>query len=352
MSKITCPNCKEEFKLNSLDSSLIIKQIRDKEFDTEIDKRLDELTSKINDKHDLELLKLNAILERKDQEKFQSETRLKEKHAQELASKNDMIRFKDEQVQLYKDMKMKLSTKMLGESLEKHCEAEFNKLRATAFKNSYFEKDNDSSDGTKGDYIFREIDNDGTEILSIMFEMKNEGDETVTKKKNEDFLKKLDADRKSKNCEYAVLVSLLESDNEYYNSGITDVSYKFDKMYVIRPQFFIAMISLLRNASLNSLVYKKQINTLKQENIDVTNFENELKIFKQNFSKNFDRTSKYFEKAIKEIDGSIKKMEAVKDALITSSNQFRLANNKATDLTVKRLTKNSPTLRSKFESLD
>ena len=351
MSNVTCPNCQEEFKLNDLNSSLIIKQVRDKQFNDEVNERLKELSSKINADHDLEIIKLKANLDRKDQEKLQSEAQLKDKFNQEIASKNDTIRLREEQVQFYKDMKMKLSTKMLGETLEQHCEAEFNKLRATAFQNAYFEKDNDSSGGSKGDFIFKENDDDGTEIISIMFEMKNEGDETATKKKNEEFFQKLDADRKAKNCEYAVLVSLLESDNEYYNSGIADVSHKYNKMYVIRPQFFISIISILRNASLNSLQYKKQIAEFNQENIDVTNFENELNAFKENFQNNYDKALKYFMKAIEEIDKSIKRMEAVKSALITSSNQLRIANNKATDLTIKKLTKNNPTMKNKFEKL-
>lgn len=241
---------------------------------------------------------------------------------------------------------------MLGESLEQHCETEFNKLRATAFKNAYFEKDNDASEGTKGDYIFREQDENNNEIVSIMFEMKNENDQTATKKKNEDFFAKLDKDRRDKGCEYAVLVSLLETDNEFYNTGIVDVSYKYEKMYVIRPQFFIQLISLLRNAGLKTLEYKNELNVIRNQNIDITNFEQKITDFKEGFAKNYLSASNNFEKAIEEIDKSIKRMENVKQALTTSANQLRLANNKADDLTIKKLTYNNPTMKQKFKDLE
>ena len=240
---------------------------------------------------------------------------------------------------------------MIGETLEQHCEIEFNKLRPYAFQSSYFEKDNDSRSGSKGDYIFREHDQFGNEILSIMFEMKNEGDETATKKKNEDFFKELDKDRQEKNCEYAVLVSLLESDSEFYNCGIVDVSHKYPKMYVVRPQFFIPIITLLRNASLNAAQYRAELAQIRNQNIDITNFENKIEIFKNGFAKNYMSASKHFENAIQEIDNSIKKMQKVKDELTTSINQLRLANDKAEDLTIKKLTHGNPTMKAKFDEL-
>ena len=241
---------------------------------------------------------------------------------------------------------------MVGESLEQHCEIEFNKLRATAFQNAHFEKDNDSSSGTKGDFIYRENDSEGNEIISIMFEMKNENDETSTKKKNEDFFSKLEKDRNDKNCEYSVLVSLLETDNELYNNGIVDVSYRFEKMYVIRPQFFIPIITLLRNAAMNSLKYKKELNLVRNQNIDVSNFEDKITKFKDGFAKNYKSAADHYEKAIKEIDKSIAAMEKVKKELTTSGNQFRLANQKADDLTIKKLTRGNPTMKEKFDDLN
>ena len=250
-----------------------------------------------------------------------------------------------------KDFKQKLSTKMVGETLEIHCETEFNKLRATAFQNAYFEKDNNSSGGTKGDYIYRENDLAGNEIISIMFEMKNENDQTATKKKNEDFFAKLDKDRKEKNCEYAVLVSLLESDNELYNTGIVDVSYKFSKMYVIRPQFFIPIITLLRNAAMNSMEYKAELNLMRNQNVDITNFEDKINSFKEGFARNYDLASKKFATAIDEIDKTITHLQKTKEALLSSENNFRLANNKADDLTIKKLTSGNPTMQAKFDEL-
>jgi hypothetical protein len=249
-------------------------------------------------------------------------------------------------------MKQKLSTKMLGETLEQHCEMEFNKLRPTAFQNAYFEKDNDASGGTKGDYIYRETDGQGNEIISIMFEMKNENDGTATKKKNEDFFAKLDKDRKDKNCEYAVLVSLLESENDFYNNGIVDVSYRYDKMYVIRPQFFIPIITLLRNAAMNSLKYKQELNLMRNQNIDITNFEEKINTFKEGFARNYELASRKFKTDIDEIDKTITHLQKTKDALLSSDNNLRLANQKAEDLTIKRLTHGNPTMKSKFDELN
>lgn len=259
---------------------------------------------------------------------------------------------KDEQIAYYKDFKARQSTKMVGESLEQHCLTEFNKIRMTAFKNAYFEKDNDAKSGSKGDFIYREKSEDGYEFISIMFEMKNEMDETATKHKNEDFLKELDKDRREKNCEYAVLVSLLEADNELYNSGIVDVSYRYEKMYVIRPQFFIPLISVLRNAALNSLDYKRQLALTQNQNIDIANFESEMNEFKSRFSTNYERASRKFAEAIDEIDKTISHLQKIKDALTSSERNLRLANDKAQDLSIKRLTKNNPTMQAKFAALE
>ena len=261
------------------------------------------------------------------------------------------LKLKDDEIERLKDFKQKLSTKMLGESLEQHCEIEFNKLRATAFQNAYFEKDNDATGGTKGDYIFKESDANENEVVSIMFEMKNENDTTATKKKNEDFFAKLDKDRKDKGCEYAVLVSLLETDNELYNTGIVDVSYKFPKMYVIRPQFFIPIITLLRNAGMKSLEYKQELSIMRNQNIDITNFEDKIEEFKTGFARNYDIASRKFMTAISEIDKTITHLEKTKAALLSSENNLRLANNKAEDLTIKKLTYNNPTMKEKFNDL-
>ena len=300
---------------------------------------------------DIEKERDNLIneLKHKDTEKELFEKSLNEKHLIELKAKDDIIKVKDEEIVFRKDMKLKLSTKMIGETLEQHCEAEFNKLRATGFQNAYFEKDNDVRTGSKGDFIYRETDEEGNEFISIMFEMKNEGDETATKKKNEDFLKELDKDRNDKKCEFAVLVTLLESDSELYNSGIVDVSHKFNKMYVVRPQFFIPIITLLRNASINSLEYRKELNLMRNQNIDIANFEDKLTNFTEGFSKNYNSASTHFQKAIAEIDKSIARMQKVKQELTTSENQLRLANKKVEDLTIKKLTYNNPTMRAKFE---
>ncbi|PJA40169.1 DUF2130 domain-containing protein, partial [candidate division WWE3 bacterium CG_4_9_14_3_um_filter_39_7] len=260
-------------------------------------------------------------------------------------------KMKDDEITLRKDMKLKLSTKMVGETLEQHCETEFNKLRATAFQNAYFEKDNDSTSGSKGDYIYRETEEAGNEIISIMFEMKNEGDETTTKKRNEDFLRELDKDRTEKKCEYAVLVTLLEAESELYNTGILDVSHKYPKMYVVRPQFFIPIITLLRNAAMNSLKYKSELALVRSQNIDITHFEENISKFKDGFAKNYDLASRKFKTAIEEIDKTIDHLQKTKDALLSSENNLRLANNKAEDLTIKRLTQGNPTMTAKFEEI-
>jgi len=290
-------------------------------------------------------------LKNKETEKQLLEKSLNEKFITELKTKDDIIKLKDEEIMLRKDMKLKLSTKMIGETLEQHCEAEFNKLRATGFQNAYFEKDNDSSAGSKGDFIYREQDEAGNEIISIMFEMKNEGDETATKKRNDDFFKELDKDRIQKKCEYAVLVSLIEAESELYNTGIVDVSYKYDKMYVVRPQFFIPIITLLRNAALNSMRYKAELNLMRSQNVDITNFEEDMNNFKEGFARNYDLASKKFHKAIEDIDKSINSLQKVKEGLLSSENNLRLANKKAEDLTIKKLTRGNPTMKTKFEGL-
>lgn len=261
------------------------------------------------------------------------------------------LKAKDEAIEFYKDLKARMSTKMIGETLERHCETEFNRLRATAFQNAYFEKDNDAGTGSKGDYIFRESTPDGTEFISVMFEMKNEADATATKHKNEDFFKELDKDRTEKKCEYAVLVSMLESDSELYNTGIVDVSHKYPKMYVIRPQFFIPIITLLRNAALNSVHYRRQVAELKNQNVDISNFEAEMNEFKEKFGRNYELASKKFQTAIDEIDKTIDHLQKTKEALLSSENNLRLANNKAQDLSVKRLTRGNPTMQKKFDDL-
>lgn len=294
---------------------------------------------------------LSNDLKNKEIEKQLLEKSLQEKYASELKSRDDLIQMKDEAIERYKDMKLKLSTKMVGETLEQHCEVEFNKLRATAFQNAYFEKDNDIKSGYKGDYIYRETDEAGNEIISIMFEMKNEGDETATKKKNEDFLDKLDKDRTTKKCEYAVLVSLLEADNELYNTGIVDVSHKHQKMYIIRPQFFIPIITLLRNAAMNSLKYKAELALVRAQNIDVTNFEDQLNDFRDSFGRSYRLASERFQDAVASIDKSIAQLQKTKENLLKSEDHYRIANNKADDLTVKKLTRGNATMTAKFEEL-
>lgn len=287
---------------------------------------------------------LRGCLERSELEKQLAEKSLKDKYETQIKDRDDAI-------DRLRDMKARLSTKMVGETLEQHCDTEFNRIRATAFPRAYFEKDNDARSGSKGDYIFRDADQTGTEIVSIMFEMKNESDETASKKKNEDFLKELDKDRNEKSCEYAVLVSLLEPDSELYNSGIVDMSHRFRKMYVIRPQFFIPIVTLLRNAAQNSLMYKKELALVKEQNTDITNFENELDAFKTGFARNYELASKKFKTAIQEIDKTIDHLQKTKDALLGSENNLRLANNKADDLTVKKLAKGNPTMAAKFAEL-
>ena len=309
---------------------------------------VNEATQKVEKERD----ELANALKMKDAEKQLLQKSLSEKYTAELNEKDVIIKHKDEEIALRKDMKLKLSTKMIGETLEQHCETEFNKLRATAFQNAYFEKDNDSKTGSKGDFIYRETDEAGNEIISIMFEMKNEGDETATKKRNEDFLKELDKDRSEKSCEYAVLVSLLEADSEYYNSGIVDVSYKFKKMYVIRPQFFIPMITLLRNAAMNSIQYKAELALVRSQNIDITHFEEKMNKFKDGFARNYELASRKFKDAIDSIDKTIKELEKTKAALLSSENNLRLANEKTEDLTIKKLTHGNPTMKAKFDELD
>jgi hypothetical protein len=398
MNKLICPNCNESFEIDKAGYADIVQQVRDQKFEEEITQRLaladkekkseielakaqlDKTYSEELRKKDEELLKLqNKIdassteqelaiakaLKQVEQERDRlqnqlqlkdSETKLTVKSVEDdyrlkLEAKDTTIQMREEEIQRLKDFKQKLSTKMLGESLEQHCETSFNNLRATAFQNAYFEKDNDISQGTKGDYIYREYaDEEKTvELLSIMFEMKNEGEETATKKKNDDFLDKLDKDRKSKNCEYAILVSLLESDNEYYNNGIVDVSHRHPKMFVIRPQFFIPIISLLRNAALKSLKDKLELNAIRNQNIDITNFEEKIEEFKKGFARNYELASRKFQTAIDEIDKTIKHLEKTKEALLSSENNLRLANNKSEDLTIRRLTHGNPTMKAKFD---
>ena len=330
------------------------------------EQQIAELTARLQSSETAKELAVNKVISEKQQELFNKEQNIlqltsqvenskKESAIREqniLSTYEEKLKFKDEEIERYKDFKLRQSTKMVGESLEQHCEIEFNKLRATGFKNAYFEKDNDARTGSKGDYIYREADEDGTEFISIMFEMKNEMDATATKKKNEDFFKELDKDRREKNCEYAVLVSMLESESELYNTGIVDVSYRYPKMYVIRPQFFIPIITLLRNAAQNSLEYRRELSVIKTQNIDISNFENDLNEFKDKFSRNYRLASEKFKKAIEEIDKTIDHLQKTKEALMSSENNLRLANNKAEDLSIKRLTRNNPTMAAKFAELD
>lgn len=316
----------------------------DKDKELELTKLVNKMNTELSEK-DTCIAKLNN-----EKELTQKESQLKEQSLKDQYE--EKLRFKDEEIARYKDFKAKLSTKMVGESLEQHCEIEFNKLRSTGFQRAYFEKDNDAKTGSKGDYIYRESDPEGGEFISIMFEMKNEMDSTATKKKNEDFLKELDKDRREKKCEYAVLVSLLEPENELYNSGIVDMSHRYPKMYVIRPQFFIPIITLLRNASLNSLEYRKELAVIKAQNIDVSNFEAQMNDFKEKFAKNYELASRKFKTAIEEIDKTIDHLQKTKEALLSSENNLRLANSKAEDLTIKRLTRNNPTMEAKFAELN
>ena len=310
-----------------LQATITEKQLAVTEAVTRVEKERDQLLSE---------------LKSKDAEKQLLKSSLKDKYSTELKNKDEMIAY-------YKDMKAKLSTKMVGETLEQHCEIEFEKLRASAFQRAEFGKDNDASSGSKGDYIYRETDERGTEIISIMFEMKNENDETATKKTNESFLKELDKDRREKRCEYAVLVSLLEADNELYNTGIVDKSHVFEKMYVVRPQFFIPIITLLRNAALNSLKYKQELALVQSQNIDVTNFESQLSDFRDSFGRSYRLASERFQDAVASIDKSIAQLQKTKENLLKSEDHYRIANNKADELTVKKLTRNNPTMREKFE---
>lgn len=406
MQEIKCPNCGTVFQVDESEYAQILRQVRDDEFKKELEYRAKDLAEK--KETDLKLVrmeqekKLGEIITSKDSELAkkdrmieqlkiqiagekterelavskavqQKEKELSEKQTEitklkgqisntEAQSKlkeqslkeqyEDRLKLKDEQIEYYKDFKARQSTKMVGESLEQHCMNQFNSIRMTAFPNAYFEKDNDVRSGSKGDFIFREAGADGTEFISIMFEMKNEMDETATKHKNEDFFKELDKDRRQKNCEYAVLVSLLEIDNELYNNGIVDVSYKYEKMYVIRPQFFIPMITLLRNAALNSLQYKQELQVVKNQQIDILHFEENMNAFKEGFARNYRIASDRFKTAIDEIDKTITHLQKTKDALLSSENNLRLANNKADDLSIKKLTKNAPAVREMFEELD
>ena len=392
MNEIICPHCGKAFKIDEAGYADILKQVRDHEFDKSLQERLKlaeqekrtaielaetKLSSKLEKeaaKKDAEIQDLKAKLdansvaqklavteavntiakERDDLKNGLQRVEL-EKQLAEKALKDKyetQIRDRDDAIERLKDMKARLSTKMLGETLEQHCEIEFEKMRATAFPKAYFEKDNDASTGSKGDYIFRDTDESGIEAVSIMFEMKNENDTTATKKKNEDFLKEIDKDRNEKGCEYAVLVSLLEPENELYNSGIVDVSHRYPKMYVVRPQFFIPIITLLRNAAQNSLKYKNELVLVKAQNIDITNFETELEAFKTAFGRNYDLASRHFLKAVEEIDKSIDHLQKTKDALLGTNNNLRLANDKAQDVTIKKLTRKNPTMAAKFEDLN
>ena len=326
-----------------------IAEMKAKIENAELDKKftISEATKKLEKERD----ELASAVKTAELEKQNLESSLRNQFNLELQGKDAIIKFKDEEIAWVKDMKQKQSTKMLGESLEQHCEIEFNKLRASAFQNAYFEKDNDSSSGSKGDFIFRENDAAGNEIISIMFEMKNESDQTATKKRNEDFFKELDKDRNEKKCEYAVLVSLLESENELYNTGIVDVSHKYNKMYVVRPQFFIPIITLLRNAALNSIQYKAELALVRSQNIDITNFEEKMNKFKEGFARNYDLASRKFKDAIDGIDKTIRELQKTKDALLSSENNLRLANEKTEDLTIKKLTHGNPTMKAKFDEL-
>ena len=391
MREIICPHCQKAFKIDEAGYADILKQVRDSDFEQQLHDRL-ELAER--DKQSaIELAEMKAVsesqksaatkdaeiqalkakidsieivqklaiteavtlvererdtlksgLEQAKLEKQLAESSLKDKYETQIKDRND-------EIQRLRDMKARLSTKMIGETLEQHCETELNRIRSTAFPRAYFEKDNDARLGSKGDYIFRDMDETPTEIVSIMFEMKNESDQTATKQKNEDFLKELDKDRTEKGCEYAVLVSLLEPDSELYNTGIVDVFHRYPKMYVIRPQFFIPIITLLRNAAMNSLKYKSELALMKTQNIDITNFENGLDTFKTAFARNYDLASGHFQTAVDEIDKSIDHLQKTKDALLNTSRNLRLANDKAQDVTIKKLTRNNPTMANKFAEL-
>lgn len=357
---------KEISKLQSdIKNEQNLKESALKEQEAEKNKQIEELNHKIDSFNKDKELEINRVKEdfvtqitEKDKQITQLENEKKLIESEKQNSEKSLIlqyeeklKFKDEEIARYKEFKAKLSTKMLGETLEQHCETAFNQVRQIGFQNAYFEKDNDAKTGSKGDYIFRDFDNDGTEYISIMFDMKNEADMTSTKKKNTDFLKELDKDRREKKCEYAVLISMLEADNEFYNSGIVDVSHHYEKMYVVRPQFFIPIITLLRNAARNSLDYKKELMIIKNQNLDVEKFKEEMNLFKDKFSRNYNLASKQFKAAIDEIDKSINHLQKIKENLLSSENNLRLANDKLEDLTIKKLTKNNPTMLAKFEEI-
>ncbi|HBB59818.1 MAG TPA: DUF2130 domain-containing protein [Lachnospiraceae bacterium] len=403
MAELKCPHCGQAFTVDDTELSSIVSQIRDGEFERDLRDRVDELREHMSREHELELKSRLAEAELKKSDRYEKEMAKLSESVQELKGENtrlnehimklqsalessedkkqiavmqavkeaedrthdlekdlmnerentkNLLAEKDAQIEFYKDLKTRMSTKMVGETLEQHCEIQFNQLRATAFRGAYFEKDNDARTGSKGDYIYREEDGMGNEIVSIMFEMKNESDTTSTKHKNEDFFKELDKDRKEKNCEYAVLVSLLEADSELYNAGIVDVSYKYDKMYVVRPQCFIPMITLLRNAALNALAYKQELAEVRNQDIDISNFEESLLKFKNDFGRNYELAHNHFDKAIDEIDRTIQHLEKVKAELQGSDRQLRIATNKVEDVTVKKLTKGNPTMKEKFDSLN
>lgn len=361
MQKIKCPNCGEYFTVDESGYAQIVQQVRDREFEKEVGKRTEELTLRTQQEIKLAVLEATQAKEQELSKKTVEVAELKNQLSNKIIEHElkeqsltkqyeEHLKIKEEELAYYKDFKAKQSTKMIGESLEQHCLTQFNALRMTAFPNAYFEKDNDIKTGSKGDFIFRES-MDGIEFISIMFEMKNEMDTTASKHKNEDFFKELDKDRREKNCEYAVLVSLLEIDDELYNNGIVDVSYKYPKMYVVRPQFFIPIISLLRNASLNSLKYKQELEVIKNQQIDISNFEKNMDAFKEGFGRNYRIASEKFKTAIDEIDKTILHLQKTKEALLSSENNLRLANNKAEDLSIKKLTKNAPTVKRLFEEL-
>ena len=391
MHDVICPHCSKAFKIDETGYADILKQIRDREFDEQLHKRLAIAEQEKRTAVELAKAQLSTALEREIAKKDQTIERYKStiesselarklaisEAVQTISSERDGLKMKLEQSRLEKqlaesalkdkyetqlkdrdhaierlrDMKAKLSSKLLGETLEQHCETEFNRLRATAFPNAYFEKDNDARSGSKGDYVFREFDSEGTEVVSVMFEMKNENDRSTSKSRNEDFLKELDRDRNEKSCEYAVLVSMLEPDSDLYNSGIVDVSHRYPRMYIVRPQFFIPIITLLRNAAQKSLAYKRELAVVKAQNIDITHFEAELESFKNGFAKNYDLATRKFQTAIDEIDKSIDHLQKTKEALLGTDRNLRVANDKAQDVTIKKLTWGNPTMAAKFKAL-
>ena len=405
MQTLKCPKCGEIFEVDEAGYDRIAKQVRDREFEQELKKwqaeldekrtqelslmrlqeeqqraeglakkdaalaeknqRIAELEARLSASETEKRLAVTDALEKKNEELAKKQTEitalqgeLKSKEVESRLSEKSMqeqyeqkLKLKDEQIEYYKDFKARMSTKMIGESLEMHCLSQFNSLRMTAFPNAYFEKDNDARTGSKGDFIFREAAEDGTEFISIMFEMKNEADTTATKHKNEDFFRELDKDRKEKGCEYAILVSLLESDSELYNNGIVDVSYRYPKMYVVRPQFFIPIITLLRNAAMNALQYRKELAAVRSQQVDIMNFEENMNAFKEGFARNYRLASEKFSTAIEEIDKTIEHLQKTKAALLSSENNLRLANNKAEELSIKRLTKNAPAVKAMFDEI-